>query len=325
MPVQPPDEGIYTFSHSSLFWFLHLAVNFLTFKNQHMSSQELIKTRIEDPGTLEKFSKIFGAVHKVEDSEAKQMFEVEKFHFMKEVQEKGISDVTPISAMGVFLDVVSNGLSFASGAKHIYLMSRNVKIKSGNQESWEKRLVFTPTPDGKIFQAQKAGAIDYVTKPVIVYEGDQFAISTDSNGDQIIRHQVQFPRSSKKIIGGYVYVVMKNGKREPFWMDIGDIERLKGYSAKQNKGTANALYTSNDGQIDSGFFGAKLINFALKNVRKSGIASAFEVNGDLGDAAIITNTTEIIEEESPFSNQSNSNRNSSPATTTQSNASKEPF
>lgn len=257
-------------------------------------SQDLIK-RIEAPDTVDRFSKIFGAVQKVDGNEAKQMFAVEKFHFLKEITEKNLSDVSDVSAMGVFLDVVSNGLSFASGAKHVYLMTRNVKVKTGNQEAWEKRLVYSTSPDGKIFQAQRSGAIEYVTKPVFVYEGDDFAVSTNENGEQIIRHQVKFPRSSQKLVAGYVYVVYKGGKREPYWMDLHDIERLKGYSAKQNKGTANALYSANSGQIDTGFFGAKLINFALKNVRKSGIASQFEVNGDAGDAAILTGTTHLPE------------------------------
>jgi hypothetical protein len=98
---------------------------------------------------------------------------------------------------------------------------------------------------------------------------------------------------------------MKSGKREPYWMDLSDIQRLAGYSAKQNAkwdaakkekvpGDPNALYNVN-GQIDPGFFGAKLINFALKNVRKSVITSQFEVNGDMGDAAILTGTTELPE------------------------------
>jgi recombinational DNA repair protein RecT len=271
-------------------------------------SQELIRKQIEAPATLDRFTKIFGAIQKVDSSAAQQMFEVEKFHFIKELSERGIQDVTPVSAMGTFLDVVSNGLSFASGAKHVYLMTRSVKSgrKDGNNKDiYEKRLVFSTSPDGKIFQAQRSGAIDYVTKPVIVYEGDDFAVSTNADGEQIIRHQVKFPRSSQKIVAGYVYVVMKNGKREPYWMDLNDIQRLAGYSAKQNSrwdeglkkkvsGEPNALYTAGQGgQIDPGFFGAKLINFALKNVRKSAIASQYEVNGDAGDAAIITGATEI--------------------------------
>lgn len=294
-------------------------------------SQEIIKSKIEAPETVERFAKIFGAVQKLNTEEAKQTHAVESFHFLKEITEKNLHDVSPISAMGVFLDVVSNGLSFASGAKHVYLMTRNVNVGTKDQPRWEKRLVYSTSPDGKIFQAQRAGSIEYVTKPVIVYEGDDFAVSTNEHGEQIIRHQVKFPRASQKIVAGYVYVVFKGGKREPFWMDQQDIERLKGYSAKQNKGNANALYNVN-GQIDPGFFGAKLINFALKNVRKSGIASQFEVNGDMGDAAIITGQTELPEPDesatfTPAMVVSAPETTQAPQNTVQTNSSnqKEPF
>lgn len=262
---------------------------------------ELIKKQIEAPATTDRFVTLFKALHKVSPEEAKEMYELEKFHFMKELQEKSIpQEVTPISAMGVFLDVVSNGLSFSGTSKHVYLMSRNTKGPNG----YETRLVYSTQPDGKIFQCQRSGAIDYVTKPVMVYEGDDFSPSTNEAGMQIIMHRPKFPRTSNVLLAGYVYVVFKGGHREPYWMDMNDVARLKGYSAKNNgkweggkkvDGNPNALYTSNNGQIDPGFFGAKLINFALKNVRKSGTASQFEVNGDEGDAAILTHTTHLPE------------------------------
>lgn len=255
---------------------------------------ELIQQRINSPETLERFTKIFGAVHKVDSDRAKSMYEVEKFHFMKEIAEKNIpADVTAISAMGVFLDVVSNGLSFSSTSRHVFLMTRNVNSKrkdpSTGKDIYETRLVFSTQPDGKIYQAQRAGAIDYVTKPVMVYEGDAFSLETNERGNQIVRHTAVIPRTSTKIIAGYVYVVYPNGMREPFWMDTADLDRLKGYSERNNAkwdaasrqrvpGPANALYTSNNGQIDPGFFGAKLINFALKNVRKMTVPSANEVD-----------------------------------------------
>lgn len=244
-----------------------------------------LMVQIDAAPTVDKFKKMFMAVHKVDEQSATQMFEVEKFSFLKEVNERGLIDVTPISAMGVFLDITSNGLSFGSSAKHVYLMTRNVKNAAGG---YEKRLVYSTSPDGKIYQAQRSGAIDYVTKPVLIYEGDDFGISTNEHGEQIIRHTIKFPRASQKIIAGYVYTVYKGGKREPFWMDVNDIERLKGYSAKNNgrsgqPGTANALYTSNSGQIDTGFFSSKLISFALKNVRKSALPSQYEVQGEVAD------------------------------------------
>jgi hypothetical protein len=252
-----------------------------------------IQAQVEMPAAIEKFTTIFAGIHKVDKDVAKQMYEVEKFQFMSLVNEKSLLDTTPLSAMGVFLDVVSNGLSFSSTAKHVYVMSRSVKAGKDQhgKDIYEKRLYYQTQPDGKIYQAQRAGSISHISNPVMVYEGDNFAPCTNESGHQIIIHKPIFPRTSNKLIAGYIYKVHPNGDREPFWMDMQDVARLKAYSEKQNAkwddtlkkrvpGPANPLYTSNDGQIDPGFFGSKLINFALKNVRKSGKPSQHELEDD---------------------------------------------
>jgi recombinational DNA repair protein RecT len=238
-------------------------------------STEVIKRELSSTTAIAKFTNLIGAIRKVNADEAAKSYELEAFHFMREIDERGIVDVTPISALGAFLDVVSSGLSFGSGNKLVYLLTRNVKVTKDGKETWEKRLQWSTSPDGNIFLAQQSGAIDYVTKPTMVYEGDDFAPYTDEKGNQIIMHKPKFPRTSQKIVAGYVFVVLKGGKKEPYWMDMNDVERLKGYSARQNKDKANALYTSQNGQIDAGFFGAKLIKHALKNIRKRPINGAY--------------------------------------------------
>jgi RecT family len=231
---------------------------------------------IDRPGTAERFAKIFAAVHGVDLARAAQMFEVERFGFLRELSEKGVGgDCTEVSKMGVFLDVISNGLSFSGQLKHVYMMTRNVKDGKGG---FQKRLVYSTSPDGKTFLAQKAGSIDRVTKPIMVYEGDDFGIGTKENGEPVVIHKPKIPRTSNKLIAGYVYIVFPDGAREPYWMDMADMDRLKKYSAKNNRGEANALYSAGEsGQPDAGFFGAKLINFALKNIRRAGLTGQFEV------------------------------------------------
>jgi hypothetical protein len=43
-------------------------------------------------------------------------------------------------------------------------------------------------------------------------------------------------------------------------------ERLMGFSAKQNKGTPNALYTSNNGSIDPEFAATKVMRHVLSKM-----------------------------------------------------------
>lgn len=244
-------------------------------------SQEVmtVQGQIKNQETEARFSKIFSAVHKCTPEQGKGMHEAESFSFLKELTEKNITDVTPVSAMGVYLDVVRNGLSFSSASKHVYLMARSVK----NGNNWEKRLVWDTTQDGKIYQCQKSGSINRVTKPVICYEGDTFEEVMENGVTNVIYKR---GRTGDKVIGGFVYVVFPDGTREAVVMYPEDIERLKGYSARQNKDRgANALYSSAPGgQIDPGFFASKLIKFALKNVRKSGVVSEYQQEIEQSDA-----------------------------------------
>lgn len=231
--------------------------------------------------TKEKFGKIFSAVHRCSPEQGRQMHDAESFSFLKEIGEKNLSHVSPVSAMGVYLDVVRNGLSFSSASKHVYMMARNAKV--GN--AWEPRLTWDTTQDAKIFQCQRSGSIDRVTRPVIAYDGDTFKEVLEKGVTHVIYERNE--AHGTKVIGGFVYVVYPDKTREAVILYPQDIERLKGYSSKQSKeGKPNALYTSAPGgQIDPGFFGSKIIKFALKNIRKSGtVENAYQVETDASDA-----------------------------------------
>lgn len=253
---------------------------------------DLIKKQIESPESVAKFTRLVGAITRQPADRAAEIYELEKFHFLKETGEKNLGDVSPMSAMGTFLDVVSNGLSFASGAKHVYLLSRNINVGTREAPKWEKRLYWSATPDGVIYMCQRSGAIDHVTKPVMVYQGEPIKIK-NIDGLLHIEHEPSVIREpGAKLIGGYVYTVYKNGSREALWMDMNDVSRLAAYSNKNNKDKgANALYSSGPGgTIDVGFFGAKLLKHALKNVRKNSIASVHEVEADEADTVDVTHT-----------------------------------
>lgn len=231
-----------------------------------------LKVRIESPDTIEKFSKIFASKNGVSLAAAEQMYQVEKFNFMSQLAD--IKECTVLSTMKVFLEVVSNGLSFNSTNKHVYLMTRSFR----KGEGWENRLVYQVTADGRISQAVKAGSLKRVSKPVIVYEGDDFRREIINGIDQIKHIPQQNRPEGARIEGVYTFLTFPSGDREAVFMDTNDIDRLKGYSSKQNKGKANALYTSNNGQIDVGFLQTKAIKHALKNIRRTGTYGSSEID-----------------------------------------------
>ncbi|HON64797.1 MAG TPA: hypothetical protein PK840_07960, partial [Bacilli bacterium] len=94
------------------------------------------------------------------------------------------------------------------------------------------------------------------------------------------------------------------------WMTNRDIVRLKGYSERKNRGTANALYSSSStGSIDPGFFAAKLIKHAFKSFPKIQIGGTMTKIEDVEEPIIETQPpseiitpsyempTEVVEEE----------------------------
>lgn len=232
------------------------------------------KNLIEKEETVERFSKMFAAIHQATLQKGKEMFEVEKFNFLSRTKDL---QFTPVSGMSVFLEVVSNGLSFSQTNSHVYLMTRNHNAGTKASPKWEKRLVYEVSADGRIFQAVQAGAIQRVSKPIIIYDCDEISLEYRDGKEELVHKPSMDRTKDAKIKGGYCYVTHANGERELIRMDLNDIERLSKYSAKQNKGNANALYTSNGGQIDVGFFQTKLIKYALKNIRKKAVYGESEV------------------------------------------------
>lgn len=243
------------------------------------------KVQIEAPATREKFAKLFKALYRCSDQEAEQRFELEKYQFVKMLNDSAsLANVnyTPLSAMGVFLDVISSGLSFNPMSKHVYVMSRSVKSGKKDDQGkdiYEDRLYYTPQADGQIHLARKAKSVNTVTEPVIVLDCDKFSRGTDERNREWVKHETVYPRNGK-FIAAYLYVITPNNERIPFVIDTDDIETLKRYSAQQNgkwdnaqkkrvPGNPNALYSSNNGEIDRGFLRTKLVKKAMRYFDKT--------------------------------------------------------
>lgn len=238
---------------------------------------------LEKVEVKDRFTSIFKGVNNIQsDERAKDLFEVEKFHFMKMISENPkLGDCSQNSTIGTFLDVVSNGLSFEKAQGHVYVMARNVKTgkKDGNKDIYEMRMSYEIAKNGVMRMVKRAGSVKDIIDPVIVYKGDEIKITTE-NGVKRITHSPAIPRASKFMLGAYCFVITSDGRREAFWYPIENVDRLKTFSAKQNKvwddakkayveGKPNELYSSgSEGQIDEGFFLTKVVKAALKNYSK---------------------------------------------------------
>lgn len=229
--------------------------------------------------TKDKFIAIYKAVNASDEVEAAQQFEVESFNFLRLIEgNEYLKSCTPLSIIGVFLEVISNGLSFDKSCGHIYLMPRSAK----QGDNWVKRLTYTYSAAGEIFLCMEVGSIKSCQEATLVYEGDEIKVKS-VNGIKQIEHSAAIPRQSNKILGGYTIITMPDNSKETFWMGIEDVERLKGFSKKSNKskknpdGIANELYSSgDDGQIDAGFFKTKIVKAALSRYPKRRTQTSYD-------------------------------------------------
>lgn len=224
----------------------------------------------EDSRVENVFVRMYNAIHGTDKGAL--MYAKAKFDFLKIMTEnQALKDCTQLSLYGCFLDAAVCGLSLEGGNKpHVYIIPRPYNVGTKETPKWEKRATLTISPYGELVQRMRAGQIKHADNPVIVYEGDVFQPSiSDSTGLKNVKYQALIPRrQNAKIIGAWIRIQRLDGSVDYQWMLDDDIKRLSGYSQRQNKGTANALYTSNNGQIDPGFLEAKMIKHAFRTYPK---------------------------------------------------------
>lgn len=164
----------------------------------------------------------------------------------------GDPTLTPAQGVNIFLEVVQSGLSFSKVAGHIYLS----RLKgTGTAVGYQL------TADGLIYKAQKAGAIDHLSEPVLVQQGEKFAINNTGDGKQVADHTILFDGRPKfnfdNLLLGYVYIVYPGGDRELSWIGRNRLEEYRQKSLNKN------MYN------DESFIQTKVIKHALRKVRKT--------------------------------------------------------
>ena len=239
---------------------------------------------VADEKVKEKFVQLYNAIHGTSMGES--MYHKEQFNIMKIINETPVlQECTKLSLYGCFLDISVMGLSLDSGSKPLaYITSRNAKVKVNGIDVWEKRASITVSPYGELVMRIRAGQIKNADNPVIVYDGDKINVGLNDQGHKVVKnYDAQIPRKENaKIIGGFIRIERHGGAFENTWVDVSEMDRLKGYSARNNSkyvdngnggkkrvdGDANALFTSFNGQIDPGFFEAKIIKHAFRSYPK---------------------------------------------------------
>lgn len=222
---------------------------------------------IENSFVKNRFVTLYNNIHGSENGEL--FFEQEKYNLLRIIQSsKDLPACTGFSIYGILLDVANMGLTLEINSRPLlYVLPNNVNVGTKDKPVWEKRATIEISPYGELDLRIQAGQLLYADRPVVVFDGDEFQPRVTETGQKVVVYSAAIPRKSKNIIGAFIKLTRPDNSFDFFWMLPEDIERLKGYSAKKNKGTANALYDK-DGQIDTGFLEAKVIKHAFKTFPK---------------------------------------------------------
>lgn len=183
--------------------------------------------------------------------------------------------LTELQGTNIFLEVMQMGLSFAPSAGLVYV-SRLKGTGTG--------VGYQITGKGEIFLAQKSGAIDYITEPVIVRNSEPFKIISNPDGGKVVEHSIDFDNQDnfnfeKDYKCGYVFLVYPNGDKDLRWVDKPRMEKAR------NLSPSKSLYN------DISFLQTKVIRRALRNVRKVPFLLSMHSQGDIEDISTDDNTT----------------------------------
>ena len=176
------------------------------------------------------------------------IYHKEVFNYKKLLAETpALRECSPLSLYGCFLDINVNGLSLETGNNpDCYITPGNFNVGTKDNPVNEKRAQLVISPYGQVKMRMRSGQIKYVDNPVVVYDCDTFRVGIDEKGKKVVKaYEAQIPKpKGAKIIACFVRVERPDGSFEMPYLDMEDVERLKSYSAKKNRGTANALYSS---------------------------------------------------------------------------------
>lgn len=199
---------------------------------------------------------IIAKTHKVDKETAKRIFNSEVETFMNRLSEYATGEpnatLTIPQGGNIFLEVMNRGLSFSKSANHVYLS----RLKGTGTA-----IGFQITADGLVYLAQKAGAIDHLSEPVLVQQGEQFSIRSTEDGRQVVDHIIKFdgrpPLTFENLLLGYIYIIYPNGNRELSWISKNRLSQYK------DKSVNKSMYN------DESFLQTKVIKHALRKVRKT--------------------------------------------------------
>ena len=260
---------------------------------------------VDDERVQSRFIMLFNARNRTIDGAAMYVQATESF--LRVIQEdQNLQQCTPLSLYNAFLDMAYYGVTVSKQAQPLaYLLWNNINVGTKEAPKYEKRAHLAISPYGELAVRQSMRQIAHAETPVIVYEDDEYSGIYVKGGVKMVDYRKNMKSKNRKIVAAFMKIVKLDGSVDYVEMDMPQIERLKGYSARKNKGKANDLYTSNSGQIDEGFLLAKLVKHAFKAYPK--------VYNPLTKASFETEKPEVEETEDIYGLEDDQSEDTIPA------------
>lgn len=257
--------------------------------NIQMTVEEINKLKpldiVEHPVVRERFTQVYETLWG--NGEAAYQRESVLFNKALRDNENGkLQRATPFSIFTAFLDLAVVGMSLEPGTNALaYLIGRNTNVGTRETPKWEGRCILTVSAYGELMMRIRAGQILHVDKPQLVYDNDEFSFK-DVDGCKKVSYTCNLPHTGHNIIACYLRITRVDGTIDYSVMFPEDWCRLAGYSQKQNRGVANALYGMDANgvvHIDPGFLMAKCIKHAFKSYPKVRIGRGTELQSQQVD------------------------------------------
>lgn len=187
-------------------------------------------------GPFDVFSKI---QDRIVEMHGEDWFRREASFMLQRIDSDEYLQATTISSrVAALLQLANTGLTLNPLHKLVYMLRRNVKVKSANGDKWEARLVIEPSYMGLIKAATDTGSVKLI-RAEIIYEGDrvQFLKGTTIQVIHSPYWQEKNPRG--KVVAAYSVATLHDGTIDVLDMGADVLGQVKAASESVKKGTSS--------------------------------------------------------------------------------------
>jgi hypothetical protein len=179
---------------------------------------------------------------------------------------------TTLSFYAFLMDLSYHGTSIEPISKPLaYCQPQNYNIGTREVPKWETRAEHKISPYGELYLRMRSGTVKYAENPVLVVGGDTIKVV-----DNVVHHEKAIPRTSNKVIGGYIRITRTDGSREDKWYDIEQLMHYK--KSADDKQQKSKFWTGGiDGQAMDGMLEAKIIKHAFKTYPRLNLGKATKI------------------------------------------------